>query len=91
MDRDIEDRGRQPLLVGGTGFFYRALVRPIFREPPLDAERRRRLGAWLAAADPDRMAEWVRVLDPALANRLPVLDPQRVQRSLEVAFLTGLA
>ena len=87
--REIAERGREPLLVGGTGFFYRALVRPIFREPPLDAERRRRLGAWLAAADQERLAEWVQVLDPGLANRLPVLDPQRVQRALEVAFLTG--
>ena len=86
---EIEERGKEPLLVGGTGFFYRALVRPIFREPPLDAERRRLLGDWLAAADQERLADWVRVLDPALADRLPVLDPQRVQRALEVAFLTG--
>jgi len=87
--RDIEERGREAVLAGGTGFFYRALVRPIFREPPLDTDRRRRLAAWLAAADQERLAEWVRVLDPGLADRLPVLDPQRVQRSLEVAFLTG--
>ena len=86
---EIEERGREPLLVGGTGFFYRALVRPIFREPPLDADRRRLLGAWLAAADQEQLADWVRVLDPTLAERLPVLDPQRVQRALEVAFLTG--
>jgi tRNA dimethylallyltransferase len=86
---DIEERGKEPLLVGGTGFFYRALVRPIFREPPLDADRRRLLGAWLAAADQERLADWVRILDPTLAARLPVLDPQRVQRALEVAFLTG--
>ena len=86
---DSEERGREPLLVGGTGFFYRALVRPIFREPPLDADRRRLLGVWLAAADQERLADWVRVLDPTLAARLPVPDPQRVQRALEVAFLTG--
>jgi len=86
---EIEARGREPLLVGGTGFFYRALIRPIFREPPLDENRRSRLGAWLAAAEQERLADWVRVLDPTLAARLPVLDPQRVQRALEVAFLTG--
>ena len=87
--REIEERGRKPLLVGGTGLFYRALVQPIFREPPLDADRRGKLGAWLEAADQEKLAEWVRVLDPVLAERLPVLDPQRVQRALEVAFLTG--
>ena len=87
--REIEERGREPLLVGGTGLFYRALVRPIFREPPLDSDRRSRLGAWLGTADQEKLADWVRVLDPGLADRLPVLDPQRVQRALEVAFLTG--
>jgi len=85
----IAAAGGEPLLVGGTGFFYRALIQPIFREPPLDPARRRRLGAWLAAADQDLLAGWVRILDPVLADRLPVLDPQRVQRALEVAFLTG--
>ncbi len=87
--QEIEERGRVPLLVGGTGLFYRALVRPIFREPPLDADRRGKLGAWLEAADQEKLADWVRVVDPALAERLAVLDPQRVQRALEVAFLTG--
>jgi tRNA dimethylallyltransferase len=87
--REIEERGGEPLLVGGTGLFYRALVRPIFREPPLDADRRGKLGAWLEAADQEKLAGWVRVLDPVLADRLSVLDPQRVQRALEVAFLTG--
>jgi len=86
---EIQGRGREPLLVGGTGFFYRALVRPIFREPDLDPERRRRLERWIERGDGEALADWVRVLDPALARRLPVLDPQRVQRALEVALLTG--
>ena len=51
---DSEERGREPLLVGGTGFFYRALVRPIFREPPLDADRRRLLGVWQPHGLPPR-------------------------------------
>jgi tRNA dimethylallyltransferase len=85
----IRTRGHEPLLVGGTGFFYRALVQPIFREPELDRERRSRLEAWIEAAEPAMLAEWVRRLDPELAARLPVLDPQRVQRALEVALLTG--
>src|SRR5207244_4367416 len=32
--------GRQPVIVGGTGFYVRALVEGLFREPPLDAGRR---------------------------------------------------
>jgi len=86
---EIRGRGREPLLVGGTGFFYRALVRPIFREPELDPVRRRRLERWIERVDQEALAEWVRVLDPVLAGRLAVLDPQRVQRALEVALLSG--
>ena len=86
---EIRGRGREPLLVGGTGFFFRALVRPIFREPALDPERRRRLERWIEREGSETLSEWVRVLDPTLAGRLAVLDPQRVQRALEVALLTG--
>jgi tRNA dimethylallyltransferase len=85
----IRQRGREPLLVGGTGFFYRALVRPIFREPELDPGRRRRLERWIEERDPEMLAGWVRALDPELSDRLASLDPQRVQRALEVALLTG--
>jgi tRNA dimethylallyltransferase len=86
---EIRGRNREPMLVGGTGFFYRSLVRPIFREPELDPDRRRRLEAWIEGREPSRLADWVRALDPALADRLTVLDPQRAQRALEIALLTG--
>jgi tRNA dimethylallyltransferase len=85
----IRGRNREPMLVGGTGFFYRSLVRPIFCEPELDPDRRRRLEAWIEGREPSRLADWVRALDPALADRLTVLDPQRAQRALEIALLTG--
>ena len=42
----VRTEGRQPLVVGGTGFYIRALAEGLFREPPLDLERRARLGAW---------------------------------------------
>lgn len=87
--REIRHRGREPLLVGGTGLFYRALVQPVFREPSLDPERRRRLGRWLAEAGPERVGAWARAVDPELAARLQRLDPQRAARALEVAWLTG--
>ncbi len=87
--RGIRARGRVPLLVGGTGFFLRALARPVFREPALDPARRERLGRWLAAAGPERVAAWARAVDPPLADRLDRLDPQRAARALEVAWLTG--
>ena len=46
---EIRGRGRVPVLTGGTGFFLRAVLRPIFAEPAMDRERRNRLRAWLSA------------------------------------------
>jgi tRNA dimethylallyltransferase len=86
---EMQARGKEPLLVGGTGFFYRSLVRPIFREPALDPGRRRRLEKWIESRGAEDRERWVRTLDPELAGRLAVLDPQRAQRALEVALLTG--
>src|SRR5437773_3164033 len=41
--RDITSRGRLPILVGGTGFYYRALTRGLFKGPGRDEALRRRL------------------------------------------------
>src|SRR5205085_817932 len=44
----IRRAGRQPVVVGGTGFYVRALAEGLFHEPPLDPARRERLRAWTA-------------------------------------------
>lgn len=87
--RRIRGRGRLPLLVGGTGFFLKALMEPIFREPPLDPERVERLRAVLSGLPPEKLARWVRVLDPARAEVAVEGGPQRMSRTLEVALLSG--
>ena len=74
---DIESHGRVPILAGGTGFFVRALTRPVFREPELDAGRRSSLEAWLAAQPIAEVRRWADRLDPDLRFRLPVIDRQR--------------
>lgn len=86
---EIRGRGRVPILVGGTGFFLEALVRPVFREPDLDEERRRRLRGWLERGPVERSLAWARRLDPALFRRLETVDPQRAARTLELALLSG--
>ncbi|MEQ8331052.1 MAG: tRNA (adenosine(37)-N6)-dimethylallyltransferase MiaA [Longimicrobiales bacterium] len=86
---DIRSRERVPLLVGGTGFFLRALMQPIFTEPDMDPARRARLREWLAGQSAEALARWVRVLDPDRADVAVEGGPQRIGRTLEVALLTG--
>ena len=86
----IRDRGRVPILVGGTGFFLRALTDPIFREPDLDPARRDSLQAYLERLSQDQQRAWLAALDPQTADRLGRGGgKQRVLRELEMALLTG--
>ena len=88
--REIRGRGRVPILVGGTGFFLRALTDPLFREPPMDRSRREALKAYLAEQPGEVLRTWLERLDPASAERLAEAGGrQRVLRALEMALLTG--
>jgi tRNA dimethylallyltransferase len=86
---DVVRRGRVPIVVGGTGFYYRALTRGLFPGPGRDEHLRARLNA---AAD-RRGVEWlwrmVRRVDPESARRIQPRDRMRLVRALEVYFLTG--
>jgi tRNA dimethylallyltransferase len=85
----IRGRGRVPVLVGGTGFFLKAVRDPIFREPELDPDRRAALKAHLSSLPGATLASWVRRLDPQRAELAVAGGPQRMARTLEVALLTG--
>lgn len=87
--REIRGRGHLPLLVGGTGFFLKALMHPVFREPPLDRDRRDRLRTWMERRSRDELSRWVRRLDPARAEVAEAGGPQRLGRALEIPLLTG--
>ncbi len=88
---EIGARGKLPILVGGTGFFLKAILEPIFREPPMDPERRERLRDWLGARPVDELSRWARRLDPARAEVAAKGGRQRLSRTLELPLLTGHA
>jgi len=87
---EIRSRGSVPMLVGGTGFFLRALTHPIFREPEMDPDARLRLARGLEPLDDAELHRWLSVLDPESAARLETWGGrQRLLRALEVPLLTG--
>jgi len=87
--REIRERGCVPILVGGTGFFLRALMEPMFAEPPVDIARREALRRWMKRQGAERLASWVRRVDPERGALAAAGGPQRLSRTLEVALLTG--
>ena len=86
---DIHARGRLPVLVGGTGFYYRALTRGLFPGPGKDAALRRRLETIAARRGHAALWRMVRRVDPASADRIQPRDVMRLVRALEVYFQTG--
>ncbi|MDQ1591750.1 MAG: tRNA dimethylallyltransferase [Pyrinomonadaceae bacterium] len=85
----VEARGRLALLVGGTGFYLRALRQPFFPSPPTDEQLRARLTKIRERRGAERLHAILRRLDPTSASRLQPRDWSRVQRALEVRLQTG--
>lgn len=87
--RDIHARGKLPILVGGTGFYYRALTRGLFPGPGADDELRARLDRVAERRGVERLHRMLQRADPASAARIMPRDRKRLVRALEVFFATG--
>jgi tRNA dimethylallyltransferase len=86
---EIEARGRTVFLVGGTGFYLRALREPFFESPPTDERLRSRLRRIKERRGTEHLHRMLRRLDPEAAARLSPRDWPRITRALEVIFQTG--
>ncbi|HEY1589663.1 MAG TPA: tRNA (adenosine(37)-N6)-dimethylallyltransferase MiaA [Rhodanobacter sp.] len=87
--QQISARGRVPLLVGGTGLYFRALQQGLSDLPEADPATRARLAAEAGRLGWPAMHARLAQLDPVVAQRIGCNDAQRVQRALEVIELTG--
>jgi len=87
--RDIQARGRLPILVGGTGFYYRALTRGLFPGPGADEKLRARLDRVAERRGVECLHRMLGRVDPESAARIMPRDRKRLVRALEVYFSTG--
>ncbi|MBZ5558440.1 MAG: tRNA (adenosine(37)-N6)-dimethylallyltransferase MiaA [Acidobacteriia bacterium] len=87
--RDIQSRGRLPILAGGTGFYFRALTRGLFPGPGRDAALRQRLESIAERRGVTFLHRLLGRVDPESARRIQSRDLKRLVRALEVYFLTG--
>ena len=85
----LGEAGRIPLLVGGTGLYFRALQRGLSNLPEADADLRARLAKDAEAIGWDGMHRRLAEMDPPAAARIKPGDAQRIQRAMEVILLTG--
>jgi tRNA dimethylallyltransferase len=86
---EIESRGRIPILVGGTGFYLRALRQPFFSSPATNEDLRRRLSQIRRERGAEYLHRILQRLDRKSALVLFPRDWPRVQRAIEFRVQTG--
>jgi tRNA dimethylallyltransferase len=86
---EADARSCPPIIVGGTGLYFRALVRGLFDAPRPDADIRARHQAEAAAVGSAALHERLRGVDPEAAARIKPGDLLRISRALEVWEQTG--
>jgi tRNA dimethylallyltransferase len=87
-DEWIESAGeidKEPVVVGGTGLYIKALVEPLFPAPELDAARRRELERELESMSVAELKRWCNALDTARAH----LGRTQLVRAIETAIMAG--
>ncbi|KGM57027.1 tRNA dimethylallyltransferase [Lysobacter arseniciresistens ZS79] len=86
---DIVARGRIPILAGGTGLYFHALLQGLSAMPSADPDTRAAIAADAAARGWAALHADLVAIDPAAAARIHATDAQRIQRALEVYQLSG--
>lgn len=86
---DIRQRGKFPIIVGGTGLYYRLLIHGIFQAPEVDDDIRRKFEQLAGERGVEALYNRLAEVDPGLADRLDPEDEVRIRRGLEVHEQTG--
>jgi tRNA dimethylallyltransferase len=87
--KEIAAQGRLPILVGGTGLYFKALLSGLAAVPPVPAEIRVQVRARLASEGAAALHAELMQRDSVTAQRLMVNDRSRITRALEVVLATG--
>ena len=87
--REITERGNIPLLVGGTMLYFKALVEGLNDLPEADSTVRLIIETMADDEGWPAVHEKLRKVDPETAARLEPNDAQRIQRALEIFYITG--
>ncbi len=86
---DAEQAGQVPIIAGGTGLYFKALLEGLSPVPDIPPTVRERWRAAAATRDGAALHALLAERDPLMAARLRPSDPQRIVRALEVVTATG--
>ncbi len=86
---EITARGKIPLLVGGTMLYFRALKEGLSKLPSANESIRKEIEIAAAKKGWPEIHRMLKQFDPITAERIKLHDSQRIQRALEVYYLTG--
>lgn len=87
--QQITQQGKIPLLVGGTMLYYRALLEGLSPLPSADEQVRSEIEALAAEKGWAYLHQQLQQIDPIAAARIHQNDPQRINRALEVYYISG--
>jgi len=87
----IHARGRRAIVVGGTGFYVRALAGDVALDAAHDGALRERIAREARTHPPDVLAAWLAALAPERARAIDPNDPYRIARALEIALAARAA
>ena len=86
---DIRERGKTPIVVGGTGFYLRTLIHGVFPGPDPDPKLRRALQEAFQSEGGEALHRRLSEVDPAAARSIHPNDPVRLTRAIEYYEQTG--
>ena len=87
--REIHGRGNLPFVVGGTGFYLRALIDGLFQGPSRSEELRVRMRKIIQRKGSGILHRFLQRIDPISAEKIAEADAERIMRAYEVYLATG--
>lgn len=87
--KEIISKDKIPIIVGGTGFYIRTLLKGIAYIPDVPEEIRKNLNKWIYLHGTDYLYKMLSFIDPIYSKKINIKDKQRIERALEVIIFTG--